>query len=366
MNHSPRGVSVRASSADLLLVVNELQILLHESAVYHQDLPDVERVYRESVHALRSFSRRLSKAADRYVVAVVGLTNVGKSTFLNALLGMDLAPRRNGPCTSSAIEFHHGQTLRVTARSRRSIRRHQWNCANVAEVHKRLASIVDDAGELATSDIHSVKVEAPITALRHGLIIADTPGFGAAQLGGKEGTHEGALKSYLQDDVSQVLWVVLAEQGIGKTEKSFHDSFFADVCDDVIVTGCEGWDPDDQLRFKRRFGEEFSKPLLRFHFISGLQGLVARNCGDEVGLESSGIKALEARITELANSDGRVAAIENALRDFAVDLREWISAFRSHRHEKLAEWWRPDSWSRWTSSCPGDSLRHELSLILKP
>ena len=196
---------IRSSPANLLLVVNELQILLHESAVYHQDLTILAGVYHESVGALRSFSRRLSKVADRYVVAVVGLTNVGKSTFLNALLGSDLAPRRNGPCTSSVIEFHYGEKLRVSATRRRSIHRHQWNCTSVEEVHERLVSIADDSGELAAADIHSVKVEAPIHALQHGLIIADTPGFGAAQVGPREGSHEAALKSYLEDDVSQVL-----------------------------------------------------------------------------------------------------------------------------------------------------------------
>lgn len=354
------------SPAGLLLVVNELRFLLQESAAYHHDLPLLAGVYHESLGALRAFSKRLAKASDRYVVAVVGLTNVGKSTFLNALLGSDLAPRRNGPCTSAVIEFHHGESLTVSSSRRSSSQRYYRDCSSVAEVHDKLRLIAGDSGELPGEDIRCVKVEAPIQVLENGLIIADTPGFGAAQVGAKEGSHEAALKSYLAGEVSQVLWVVLAEQGIGKIEKSFHDTFFADVCDDVIVTGCENWDASDKIRFKRRFAEEFSKPLLRFHFISGLQGLVARNLSDEVGLENSGIKALEARITELADPAGRVAAIENRLLDFATDLREWISEFRNHRHEKLAEWWRPDSWSRWASSCPGDPFKHELSQILKP
>ena len=185
-------------------------------------------------------------------------------------------------------------------------------------------------------------------------------------MGEKEGTHEAALKAYLEDHVSQVLWVVLAEQGIGKTEKNFHDAFFTEVCDDVIVTGCEGWDAADKMRFKRRFSQQFGKPMLRFHFISGLQGLVARNSGDEAQLASSGISGLEQRITELSSAEGRVASIEDALTDLSRDLHDWLDGFRTGRNARLSQWWRPDSWARWEAACSDDPLKLKITRILQP
>ena len=81
-----------------------------------------------------------------------------------------------------------------------------------------------------------VVVELDHELLSHGLVLADTPGFGAAQLGEHTDSHEQAVLAYLQETVSQVFWVVLGEQGIGQREREFYDRFLRDLCDDIIVT----------------------------------------------------------------------------------------------------------------------------------
>jgi hypothetical protein len=173
--------------------------------------------------------------------------------LLNALFGQDLAPRRNGPCTAAPIEFVYGDKMQVNVEYYNSIQRPSFSCVTIEQVHERLSALADDGGAERSKSIKRVQVYAPLSLLKNGLVIADTPGFGAAQIEGAEGSHEDALKKYLVDNVSQVLWVVLGEQGIGKREFDFQEKMFAQICDDLIVTGCDDWNEKDKSRFRQRF-----------------------------------------------------------------------------------------------------------------
>ncbi len=349
-------------SEDLRPILDELLMLLVESMEY-QRVPEVRAVYHEAKEMLLALRRRVLAASKQYVVAVVGLTNVGKSTLLNALFGEELAPRRNGPCTAAPIEFTYGDSLAVTAYHYRSMTRPTWSCPNVEKVHERLSALADDSGAERSRSIQRVVVQAPLPLLKHGLIIADTPGFGAAQTGGAEGSHEDSLRKYLVDSVSQVFWVVLAEQGIGKREKDFHDNMFGQVCDDVIVTGCDDWEPTDCDRFRHRFSQSFHR-LPRFHFASGLRGLKARKAGDDAALSEAGIKAIEDRVQELAGIGGRFESIQNSILALAGDLTYWLTEYRTD-HETLKVWWRPDSWDRWTGQHRQNEFKQQLTTVLE-
>ena len=186
-----------APSSELMYLVDEFLMLLKESADYHRH-PDVKAVLMEAVAVVSAKRRRLNTAGRRYVVAVVGLTNVGKSTLLNALLGEELAPRRNGPCTAAPIEFCYGERLRVIAYHHQSYTRPNWYCDTTEAAHERLSQLADDSGAEASRRIHKVEVHVPHQLLENGLVIADTPGFGAAQAGDASGSHEESLKQYLR------------------------------------------------------------------------------------------------------------------------------------------------------------------------
>lgn len=352
-----------APSSDLLCLVDEFVMLLQESADYQRH-PDVKAVLTEAMAAVSASRRRLATAGERYVVAVVGLTNVGKSTLLNALLGDELAPRRNGPCTAAPIEFCYGERLQVIAYHHQSYTRPHWHCQNVEAVHQRLSQLADDGGAEASRRIRKVEVQARHSLLERGLVIADTPGFGAAQSLEALGSHEEALKRYLHQDVTQVFWVVLADQGIGQREKQFFEDFFAAVCDDIVVTQCEDWDPHDRERFRRRFADVLGNHLLRFHFVSGLKGLEARNAGDAARLETAGITLLESRIRELADPAGRTCSIRRTLIQLADDLSVWLREYRDDRGLPLEQWWRPDSWGRWKGAPSCGGLQEQIAASL--
>ena len=348
---------------DLQSILDELLMLLVESGEFHRT-PQVVEVFGEAKDMLLSMRRRLIAATKQYVVAVVGLTNVGKSTLLNAVFGQELAPRRNGPCTAAPIEFMYGDTLSVTAYHFRSMTRPTWNCTNVEDVHERLSALADDSGAERSRNIQRVVVQAPLPLLEQGLIIADTPGFGAAQLDGAEGSHEESLRKYLTNSVSQVFWVVLAEQGIGKREKDFHDKMFGQVCDDVIVTGCDDWESTDCDRFQQRFSQSFNR-MPRFHFASGLRGLKARRSGDDEMLYEAGIKAIEGRIQQLADVSGRFESIRGSMLALAEDLAFWLSGYSSGNDSDFKTWWRPDSWGRWMAKQENNDFKQHLTAVLE-
>ena len=156
-------------------------------------MEEVRATLREASRLLVAAHRRLETAADRYVVGVVGLTNVGKSTLLNALFGVELAPHRNGPCTAAPIEFVHGEEHRVTAYFHTSLTRPSWPCTDVEAVHQRLASLADDSGDSASRELRKVLVEAhlaPGQRLGH----CRYARFCVAQVGDAAGSHEDALR----------------------------------------------------------------------------------------------------------------------------------------------------------------------------
>ena len=349
---------------DYAQLIDEMALLLQESKLYHAkkqrltdtrtsalSLSDLDSLLLDALGKLQHLRKRVQASTDRVVVTFVGLGNVGKSTLLNALLGSDIAPRRNGPCTAAPIEFCYGSSIRVVSIHAGKLERRQQYPNDYAALRDCLSQLADEEEMAGSARPTRVEVQLPLPLLQSGLVIADTPGFGSAQHGDANGSHDAALREYLLTEATQVFWVVLAEQGIGKSEKAMYDSMFAEVCDDVLVTGSEDWDADERKRFRDRFkpllssGSSKKSPL--FHFVSGLRGLDARKQGDVDALELAGIPSLEARVRQMAEGPGRVAAANAGLLQLAEDLRYWLLAIRDAQGRRIDPWWRRDSFSRW-------------------
>lgn len=351
---------------DLRRIIEDLLRLIEETEEFHQDT-GINGTLKEARTILLNLHRRLPRrrhSEERFVLALVGLSGVGKSTLLNALLGYDLAPRRNGPCTSAPIEFHYSETFRVVAHYRQGMRRPKWECQSSDHVHGVLRELAESHDSAASNDIARVEVSGPILLLADGLIIADTPGFGAGQVGDAIGTHEHALKEYLEAEVSQVLWIIRVEVGIGATEMKFYNERISGICDDLLVTGCEDWSDLDRQRFKRRFSEAFKKKLEpSFLFLSGLKGLEARAANDQEGLERAGITALEHHVK---SPEGRLVAMEVVLRRLAEDLGFWMWEYRDPHGRRLETVWHPPTLAWWIARGPGGDLKQDLIRSLLP
>lgn len=301
-------------------------------------------VLKEFRTMLNGVRNRVIAASEQYVVAFVGAGNVGKSTLLNRLFGADLAPRRNGPCTACPVEFRFGDEFCASVEFMQSLRKPIYRCDCVEDIHRRLSELADSDGAQSSESIRRVCVTAPLPLLRNnGLVIADTPGFGAAQMPGAEGAHEKALKRYLERDVAQVFWIVLAEQGITKREIEFQKNVFGTRCNDIVVTGCEDYESRDRERFRKRFTSFFDTVPPTFHFVSGRTGL--------------GVDELAMRISTL---DGRLGAAFDQVKSFALDLRNWVNQYKTNHPYLRLTLWNPASWADWEHKFND----HELTSIL--
>lgn len=155
--------------------------------------------------ALAPAAARALEAFDRpLLVAVMGEFNAGKSSFVNALCGADVAPTGVTPTTATINVLRYGD--RPEAR----VVRHDGSTEDVraTDVHTFLGNLRDeDAG-----GIRSVEIFLPVEALRR-VEIVDTPGLNAIRP-----EHERVARDFLRD-ADAIVWVFAAGQAAKATER---------------------------------------------------------------------------------------------------------------------------------------------------
>ena len=298
--------TTREITEDLLLLLARSESL-HLSP--HQQAGKVHELLASLGRELFLLHQRCLRSSADYKVAVVGLGNVGKSTLLNAVLGMKIAPVSNAPCTANIVEFHHGEEFRLMAEARERLMPQHWTFPQSGSLHDQLCQMVAH-NEGAEREWTRIEVTLPAEILSGGLILADTPGFGAA---GEEGRQDNEIIAhFLKNDVAQVFWVVMADQGIGKQELGFYQQYLMDRCDDLIVTNAENWSPEDRKRWKLRF-EPKLRQSLQMHFVEGKNARLAQEQHDVAGWETSGAADVCERIRNLKHADGRIEGVASNL-----------------------------------------------------
>lgn len=124
----------------------------------------------------------LARLEDKtFEVAVFGRVSAGKSSFLNALLGMDLLPVGVNPITAVPTRIRYGP--RVEARVRLG------NGNPTAVSLHRFQELVSEAGNPGNQEgVQRALIEAPCPRLSEGIILVDTPGLGSLALRGARET----------------------------------------------------------------------------------------------------------------------------------------------------------------------------------
>ena len=322
--------------------LSELFMFFQETGVFLGYDSDLRAGVESACSRIKTCLSLVQPKASRPVVALVGMTNVGKSTLLNALFGSNIAPRRNGPCTAVPIEFQYAPQYSLQVEYNQSIDRPVSNFSSVEELQQHLKALADDSGAEQSQLIQCVVVKCPDELLRNGLVLGDTPGFGAAQLGDASGSHEAALKTYIQDNVTRVFWIVRADQCIGSTEIKFYEKFIRHLCDDIIVTGCEDWTPDEKKRLRDRVLPELKKPQMRFHFVSGKMGLKALKENDSEMYAQSGMEKLRQEFLKIDPHES--GAVEMKLEALVDDLVYWLQKKANKLGRPAHGWFPPHCW----------------------
>src|SRR5262249_25344481 len=113
------------------------------------------------------------------VVCVVGEFKQGKSSLVNAALGLDACPVDDDLATSVLTLVRHGPELTV------EVRRRDGAEAVVERVEPRelRALVTEDGNRGNEKGLERVDVLAPAPLLEDGLVLVDTPGMGGLGAG---------------------------------------------------------------------------------------------------------------------------------------------------------------------------------------
>ncbi|HTT23160.1 MAG TPA: dynamin family protein [Candidatus Sulfotelmatobacter sp.] len=135
-----------------------------------------------------------SLAEDRFTLAVMGRFNRGKSSLMNALLGMDRLPVGIVPLTSVITKVSYGNPEKVLIEYAGSSLKSDIPL-------DRLGEYVTEMGNPGNSKrIAAAEVQLPAEFLRRGLYFVDTPGVGSAMA-----ANTATTESFLPDADAVIL-----------------------------------------------------------------------------------------------------------------------------------------------------------------
>ena len=148
---------------------------------------------------------RATEAFDRpLLIAVMGEFNVGKSSFVNALCGEEVAPTGVTPTTATINVLRYGD--RPEAR----VIHHDGTARTIAAAD--VAAFLTGLRDADAAEVRAVEIFLPVEALRR-VEIVDTPGLNSIRP-----EHERVARDFLRD-ADAIVWVFAAGQAAKATER---------------------------------------------------------------------------------------------------------------------------------------------------
>jgi small GTP-binding protein len=261
------------------------------------NLRDYERVKFELAEILRMVPYEAGRAGqlrelfgrlaeDRFNLVVVGRFSRGKTSLMNALLGMDRLPTGVVPLTSVITTVGYGSEERVTL--------HYPGTSLFTDIRlDQLPDYITERGNPGNQrGVSIAEVQLPAAILRRGFHFVDTPGLGSSIA---ENTR--TTEAFLPEADAFVLVTsfdspLSAEEGAvlraarGKGRRVF-----------LVVNKQDAVSQDDRnvvldhiaAQLEAIFGDDLPSVFP----VSARQGLQARLVGDAAGVSASGLRALE-------------------------------------------------------------------------
>ncbi len=269
-------------------------------------LPRLDAHARE-LHDLDATARIADLAAERrrpVRVAIVGEFNAGKSTFINALMGADVAPTGVLPTTATLHHLRYAPDPIARVIFPRGSEPPE-RVVPVTELRATLKSIGD-------AQVTRVEILLPIASLTR-VEILDTPGFNAPDARHTEAAH-GAF-----EEADAVIWLLDAAQALKQTERAIlEEAERARIPVQILVNKADRLSEADLARVMdlvvTSLGEtgirSWSAPLA----LSARLALAGR-LGDEAALARSGWPAVQALL------DAQIVARSEELKERALRRR---------------------------------------------
>ena len=281
----------------------------------------------------------------RFTLSFVGLTNTGKSTLIQALFGHPLAPVRNGPATAIPVEYDWAPQWCMTVIPTVGMTtRDDYLCTEALLKALEVRVLAPEGRKV--SGIEKVIAHGPLPLLIDGLVLADTPGFGAADpdsdatpaLEGTAtealvGTHDDVLVKYLMSDhVDQVFYCVSGRNAhISPLEVEFYKRIQEKVSH-VIITKAGEFDRAAAEEYRIRYQPVFNRPFI----------FVEARLPNTGKVEKSNIPELQDVIRDYCTAASRVALVDKEAREILRDFSDRMKHLL--RIPICRDHWHPTFW----------------------
>jgi GTP-binding protein EngB required for normal cell division/tetratricopeptide (TPR) repeat protein len=154
---------------------------------------------------LAAAAGRAAEAFDRpLLVAVMGEFNAGKSSFVNALAGAEVAPTGVTPTTATINVLRYGATPEAR------VVHHDGTTRAIAAAD--IAAFLTSLRDADAREVRLVEIFLPVETLRR-VEIVDTPGLNSIRP-----EHERVARDFLRD-ADAIVWVFAAGQAAKATER---------------------------------------------------------------------------------------------------------------------------------------------------
>ena len=267
-----------------------------------------------------------SLAEDRFTLAVVGQFNRGKSSLMNAVLGLNRLPVGIVPLTSVITKVSYGNPERVLIEFRGS-------SLNDEIPLDRLPEFVTEEGNPGNKkQITAAEVQLPSEFLRRGLFFVDTPGIGSA-IEANTATTEQFLPQ-----ADAVIFVTSFDSPLGQAELDFFQKVRAHVRKIfLIVNKSDLVTPEQRNRvlsfIRQRLEHEAGLREPRLFAVSALVGLEAKLSGSGEQLAQSGLPYLEENLIEFLTTEKTGEFLFRTCERALLLLGEFRSEVSSGEHE---------------------------------
>ena len=255
-----------------------------------------DSVYFSLAEQLRSLQQRFSE--QKLTILVAGEMKVGKSTFINSLLGADILATAHEVCTNVPTKIVYGEKEKITVHFVKNSSGEQKAPESITREQIEEYS-TESANKENRNQVDYIEIQINSSLLSEGLAFIDTPGLGAI-----DPLH--AIATYRMATQVDIIFF------LGDSRKPLTQSEIASLKDLIKVSGtkqvvhlltcCDMKNTDEILLSNQKMlNEDFAEYNIPIIKVSSLMYRKYVRSGNRVQLDGSGFQAVKAYIADINN-----------------------------------------------------------------
>lgn len=235
-------------------------------------------------------------AEDRFTVVVAGRFNRGKSSLMNALLGMDRLPTGVIPLTSVITSVRYGTSERVLLDYYGSRLRGEAKLEELREL------VTEKGNPKNAKRIRVAEIQIPAEILRRGFYFVDTPGLGSAIFENSQTTEQ------FIPEIDVLILVTSYESPLTEDEVRFLGQASLSVRAVFVVVNKQDTASPETRQEVLDYVADTARSVLhggtvKPFSVSARDGLAAKQANDVEALKASGVLALEDELIRFLSAE---------------------------------------------------------------